>query len=564
MKSKNRKLFNPVKILWIFFFVLFFGVGVCIVITCAEQRLLPDLPEPSPVKINTTTKVSISPFPYDLTPQSVQKVREICQKHCNLYTVQLDNGIPWQEALDNKPLPKEIQADWEGHRKSITRHQQVYLAIAPLQDDRITLATGHAGAQAPLWVLKGSHSDSKVLKAYQNYVLRAVKYFKPDYLNIGVEAGDLAAKKASQWKDFVTLYEQTSQAVKKHYPDLKIGISWGLPLLMKGGVLNRCQGLIQQSDYVGISFYPYMGQFYRKIGGRSIPEEAPAQWREPYKWLRHNIKKPVAICETAYSSSPVKVAEFGLDMAANADYQSLYVEDLAKIAKRDGFLFAVFFLAIDYDELRRKLKLPAMELWEHSGFFDEHLKPKPAWSAYQRAWLKRENVARPDTSQSSPKNNTPPLAPSKSSKKEIHIPLNAKSGLFQSTSSVKHTKPNGIRWSYTYRNKNWPWALKDLSSVSLAGTKAISLTIKSSRPGTLFLQLEEKSGEALFKIIEVGTTWKTISLPYSAFAPAPGKKKNGVVDAHAIKSLMIADDMGADKGAKGSRIIDISNMKFTR
>jgi hypothetical protein len=562
MKPQRTRFSKILRGVFTILFISLFGLGVCTVITCAEQSTLPTLPEPGPVKTSSATKVSISPFPYDITPQAVQRVKKICQENGNLYTVQLDNGIPWQAALENKALPMEIQEDWEGHRSAITRHQQVYLAIAPLQDDRISLATDHGGKKAPSWVRNASPNDPKVLKAYQNYVLRAIKYFKPHYLNIGVEAGDMAAKKPGQWKAFVTLYNQTRQAVKTRHPKLQIGISWGLPLLMKAGVLSRCQDLINQSDYVGISFYPYMGQFYRKIGGRSIPTTPPAQWREPYKWLRHYVKKPIAICETAYSSSRVRVAEYGLDMSANHAHQSQYVEDLAKISQRDGYLFVVFFLAVDYDELSRKLKVPAMALWEHSGFFDKNLKPKPAWAAYQRAWLKRGSKPSESTP---PSTQTPSIAPNSTSKgKEVSIPLTTKAGLFQSTSSVKPIKPNGMRWQYTYKKNDWPWAIKDLSTVSLAGTKAISFSIRSSRPGPLFLHFEETSGETHFKIIEVGSTWKTVSYPYSSFAPDPAKKKNGTIEPATLKSFMLADSMGAEKGIKGSRSIDISNIKFIR
>ncbi|MFV0252119.1 MAG: hypothetical protein ACK5H2_02145 [Beutenbergiaceae bacterium] len=330
--------------------------------------------------------VSISPFPYDLTAESVDEVGSLVGRAGNVYTVQLDNGIPWQDADSGSEFDAGVSEEWQRHKDYIQPGQQVYLAIAPLQDDRMSWATGFDGADAPRWATWPDLDLERLSAAYLNYVERAVEYFGPTYLNIGVEAGDLAHNDPELWLTLASVLEQTYRQIKAEQPAVQVGVSWSLPLLMQVPVLERSDTLIAALDYVGISFYPYLDQFYSKIGGVSLAE-APDQWRMPYRWLRENIDKPVAICETGYSSAAIRLDDFDLDIDGDPALQSQYVDELAAIAGRDGYLFTVFFLAVDYDALTSKLGLPAMELWQNTGFFDAQLQPKPAWQSYIRSWL---------------------------------------------------------------------------------------------------------------------------------------------------------------------------------
>lgn len=533
---------------------------------CAEPNFKgtdENSPEPAPVNTNIRTKISISPFPYDLSPNANQQVKKIIGPNRTMNSAVLNNGVPWQEALDGSPYPNDVMNEWKTKRDSMTPGLPVYLALQPLQNDHIKWANDHGGKAAPSWVSSARGADPKILAAYRNHVLRAIDYFKPDYLNLGVECGDQAAKKPDQWPSFVALYNDTKAAVKQRNPGIKVGLSWGLPLLMKQGVLQRCDALIANSDYVGISFYPYLGQFYSKLGGVSVPSSAPAQWREPYKWLRSNVRKPIAICETGYLSTNASVGQWGIKMQGSPELQSLYVEDLAQIAKRDGYLFVMFFLSVDYDVLAGKLGIDFMKFWEHSGFFDKNLKPKPAWDAYQRAWLGRDTGGTPAAIPPG-EGSSPAPAPAPSGGGSVSIPMGSAADIFESTQTVSHLAPNGTRWQYNYSKGDWPWALKAFSGKAVAQTSSVSFEIKSSRSGPLIVQLEETDGEAHFKVIEAGSSWQTITIPFSATSVDPKKRENGRVDAGSLKSIMLADSQGVDGVAKGSRTVDISNLRFSR
>ncbi|MFV0426476.1 MAG: hypothetical protein ACK5KU_05495 [Beutenbergiaceae bacterium] len=363
-----------------------------VVATLAIVACQPAAPAPTPLTqqlpeaIEYQHNVSISPFPYDLTVESVEQVGGLVSTAGNLYTVQLDNGVPWRDADAGNDFSSGVMEEWERHRSYIGADQQVYLAIAPLQDDRLSWSTGFDGGQAPEWATWESIDLERLRTAYLNYVNRAIEYFQPTFLNIGVEAGDLAHNDPQKWETLAEVLADSYQELKSAHPGLTIGVSWSLPLLMLPAVLEESTTLIEVLDYVGISFYPYLDQFYSRLGGVDLPQQ-PNQWREPYAWLSANIDKPLAICETGYSSVPVQLEEFDLDIGGDPDTQSLYVQELSVITAQDDYLFTVFFLAVDYGALTRELELPAMELWQYTGFFDEDLVPKPAWDAYIRFWL---------------------------------------------------------------------------------------------------------------------------------------------------------------------------------
>src|SRR3954463_12075691 len=95
-------------------------------------------------------RVSISPFPYDKTTTAVETVSRIVRENANLYTVQLDNGVPWEAALEGKAYSSEVMEQWNRHKKAIGTNA-VYLAIAPLAEDRTSWAPGSGGQKAPSW-----------------------------------------------------------------------------------------------------------------------------------------------------------------------------------------------------------------------------------------------------------------------------------------------------------------------------------------------------------------------------------------------------------------------------
>jgi hypothetical protein len=512
-------------------------------------------------------KVSIGSFPYDLTVEAVQTVTSIVRNYANVYTVQLDNGIPWEAALTGSSFEPALMDQWRRHKESIAPHHEVYLAIAPLAEDRTSWSSGFEGKRAPEWARNEQRLTEELKTSYVNYVLRAIDYFEPSYLNLGVEAGDMAAKKPAKWPLFEDLFAHSASAVRAKHPSLKLGISFGLPLLMDRSVLRRAQSLIDRSDYIGISFYPYMSDFYVKLGAAPLPEP-PDQWRKPLEWLRQNVDKPVAICETGYSSDTVSLKTYGLVLEGNQDLQSRYVADLAAIARRDEYLFTVFFLAVDYDALMEKIRASddTHKLWGRIGFFDRNLRAKPAWPTYRQAWL---NLPVEDPlSAPGPLRIKPAISSAASSGADLGFASSA--DLFTAPApdqvTLEKSAEHGsfMRWRYSYRASQFAWAVRELPAGAAKGTQGLALNLRSDRSDPLLLQVEELDGEAFYHVLKPAKDWAPISVNWQEFILSPDKKRNGTLEPERIVRLMIADGAAVDSKATGSRTVDISQLKLRR
>lgn len=494
------------------------------------------------------TQVGITPFPPDLTVDAISLSRGIVSANGDLYTVQLDNGVPWEAALTDAGYEEKLLSEWESHRSSRSDHQDIYLAIAPLKMDRSFWADGYEGKTAPKWVAQSRALSDEMKTAYANYALKAVSFFEPKYLNLGVEAGELVEKDPELWREMAVLYRETRRAVKERYPDLLIGMSFTLPAMMPEGNLELCREVFDDSDYVGISFYPYLDDFYRFTTGVSL-KPPPNQWREPLDWLKENVSKPIAICETGYSSSPIKVKTWDLDMQGDPSTQEQYVSELAEIAARDNYLFTVFFLSVDYDRLAARMpeSSDVLALWKRTGFFDENFRAKPAWQAYRRDWLGVTSELAGQLSAA--------LA------NGIRDKVLATSGTPEIKEIVGPQSSRGLSWKFQY-DLEFEYLTLEATSWALESAEELTIWIRSDRSSAVLLQIEEGNGEAFFAVLKPSVEWRQLVLNSTNFSPDPGKRGDGVIDWSEISTVMLADGAVKDSGATGSRQVDVALEAF--
>ena len=182
----------------------------------------------------------------------------------------------------------------------------MYVGLAPLDKDRKSLApaTGEKDRVPMPEELRGVPlDDANVQKAYLNYARRAVKQFRPRYLNLGIEAGQIMSRDVTRWPQFERLYEHVRAALKEEFPDVQIGISFGLGGLRAAKEAEAAKALIARSDYVGVSFYPYGSPFDEKFGAPPYGGEKPCANRSP-----GSAPTPISHWPSARRATPRKIS----------------------------------------------------------------------------------------------------------------------------------------------------------------------------------------------------------------------------------------------------------------
>jgi hypothetical protein len=354
-----------------------------------------DKSEKSVIPENTgnTTKVEatarkfymgFTPWPPDFSDQAVKGSYKFIDDHADIIAHHLDNGIPWQESLEGKEFSKHLRDQWALRKSNTTNDHKVYLAITPINTDRNGLApywgeTDNIPLSEP-WKSYG-FNDERVKKAYLNYAIRAIEYFKPDYIATGIESNILISKALSKWNDYLELNEYIYKELKKKYPKLLIfnTIQYEhLRAIENDAKPNRhlqipeVKKLMQNSDLFAISTY-HFGTAHNPANSNYF---GPAL----------SFGKPLAVGEMGAMSKDITI--FGNKIHANEQDQSEFINFILSEANKNNFLFVINFVNIDYDKLLGKLPNEVKEVakaWVNTGLVRSDYSPKPAlsvWDAY--------------------------------------------------------------------------------------------------------------------------------------------------------------------------------------
>lgn len=257
--------------------------------------------------------------------------------------------------------------------------------------------------------------------------------------------------------------------------------------------------------------------------------------------------------------------KYKIKLEGDSDRQTQYVKELAAIAKRDHYLFTVFFLTVDYVPLLRSMPVGdgSAGMWAYTGFFDEHLNEKPSWKAYQEAWLGRKV------------NSTAKQAEPESDKKQTTgsssaIGFQDSGDLFKAPASDKVTlesvdgKAKVMKWKFSYRPKEFAWSVKDVPSGSGAGALGLDFEIKSDREGRMMLQVEQADGGAFYTVIDLGQKWTRKQIPWNQFSADASKGYKGKLQPARIVRLMLVDATAVDGKVSGSRTVEVANLDYIR
>ena len=329
-------------------------------------------------------RMGFTAFTHDIYIEGVTAVKDFVRKNGDIIAVHFE-GVPWLEAHTGKPFHPKFMEEWERLKDAKPPGGKIYLALSPLNNGRSDIAGYRAEKEnlpMPQPLAGKALDDAVVVKAYLEYCRRAIGYFKPAYLSIGIEVNELFHNKRSKWDAYTRLHRQVYKALKRENPDLPICVTFTLHNMLnpewkdREQMLAEMKKLMSHSDLIGVSFYPFMAM----LGDRMD---------YCLSWLGDNFdefKKPYAICESGQPAEPVVLKSLGFTIPASPKRQSDVLDKLLSFAQERKFEFLIWFLARDYDGLWEKIRAEAPEffvVWRDCGLLDGDGKKREAYQLWR-------------------------------------------------------------------------------------------------------------------------------------------------------------------------------------
>ena len=369
---------------------LFSFILACVILAgCAGTS--EKAPEPGDRAIRGDSRpffMGFTPFPWEMTVEAVMDTGKFIVDNGDIISHHLEQGVPWVEAMDDKPFHENMMKDWKG-RRDLSKNRKVFLSLTPLNEGRnnMELYRGKAEDMPIPDLFKGEAFDDPIVKkAYLNYCRRAADYFEPDYMAIGIEVNELFYNAPQMWPSFVELHKYIYTEMKKLYPQIPILFTISLHNMTNPSWEDRekqqdeIRKLMEFSDIAGISYYPFMaGQSERPI--------------ETLEWIRDFTDKPLAITESGFPAQDIILKSYGITIPGSPEKQKIYFETLLNMANRDSYLFVIAFLYRDYDALfgkiaaeleKRNLTTDIFLVWRDCGMVDEKGEERPALGVWRR------------------------------------------------------------------------------------------------------------------------------------------------------------------------------------
>jgi hypothetical protein len=346
--------------------------------------------------------LGFTPFPHAFTQEAVDDAYDVIKRNADMIVQHFDDGVPWQEALDNANNAKKYRDTYAGNFLNDLDYKLqhnpaghvVYLALTPLGPLREGLAL-HRGnsVNEPLTTPWDTYAldHPEVIKAYTRHCLNMIEHFDPDYVAYAIEANMLAyfdkQNGTNKWSQFVNLVKKVYPAIKAKHPDLPLFISLQVGFFHSdpGQQAMDISRILPYTDYIAISAYPYTET--------PDPADLPADYFSELIELAPT--KPVVIAETAWPAEDVEdVKNPGTIIAAeDPQRQQQYIQRLIGEMDKLDCRFITIFFTRDYDDFWESdfQYYPNAQLirtWRDTGLYDGQGNPRPALDTWLAA-LKR-------------------------------------------------------------------------------------------------------------------------------------------------------------------------------
>jgi hypothetical protein len=322
--------------------------------------------------------MGVTPWPPDFNKKSVSLTYDFIDKHCDIVSQHFDEGIPWQEMLDNLPFPKKLQEDLN-NRKAKSKNKKVFLSVAALQIDRLTRADYYNSTTLDKNIINSWASkkfdDSTVIIAYANYIERLMLFFNAEEINFAVECNhkDWNPEDLKKYQNFLAaVYKQ----LKTKYQLRQFMISYIVGPKSESNWLKHAKQLASVTDWMCISAYPY-SYIGSPVYGSADPKLLPADLFDTYRLI--DSSKPFAFGETGYIAENLNLVI--VHKIADQQMQDDYLKFILDYCNMHHAKMLIWFCVYDYDAAVNTFsaigyanELP--KLWQNTGLYDEWLMPR--------------------------------------------------------------------------------------------------------------------------------------------------------------------------------------------
>jgi hypothetical protein len=339
-----------------------------------------------------------TPWPADLTVSEVDKTYQFINNHCDIVSHHFDEGIPYDEAYYNTVMPNNLLENVTSRKNKTAPDTKVFLSVAALGINRISKAPYYNNASTSATIKNFweqlAFDDARVVTAYVNYVSWLIEKFKPIYVNYAVESNGQLWNDAdfNKYKTFLSL---VYPKLKTLYPNISFFNSFIVDESTKG--FSFANQLIDYTDFVGLSAYPYTG-VSSSANGNTNPQNFPSNYFEKFINLAPN--KPLAFAETGYIAQDLVIPAFSLNKQGNAEWQRDYLELVLKLCNEKKAKLFIWFCPKDYDALIITFQnqagatpyiLNLLKLWRDTGLIDENGTERPSYNSWLTWMAKIKN-----------------------------------------------------------------------------------------------------------------------------------------------------------------------------
>lgn len=315
-------------------------------------------------------KMGFTTFPYEFSVESVNSTYSFIEKNADIYSEHIDNTIPWEAFINQTTLPTTFVEEIDSKVSRKLNNHQLLLSVSLLNSHRDDLQKGY-NEQIPAY---NTLADEHIENAYFDYLKYLIDRFAPDYLVMAMEVNELKVNNPTKWNEYKQLGDKIRTRLKASYPNLKIAESFTLHNWYQKSTdfINEIREYSKKSDFLAISFYPFVMQKHTK-----------EEFQAAFDFLHSQTSKPITFVETNALAQDLSIPNLDVFIPSSETEQNTYLETLLENAQTQNYEFVIWWAHRDYDKLLEFFPDDMKDLgliWRDTGLLDENGRERTAFS----------------------------------------------------------------------------------------------------------------------------------------------------------------------------------------